>query len=137
MPDPSAAHQAHQAASVATDPATLGAWAALIAAIGLAWRRIAGRGTKPAAAPGPTLAQQVGDQGNQIAGLGHLYQRVSEEIAEVRDQLRAMPTKEDLRDLVERLEGGLKRLEDAGERRVARLHARIDDHVAQHGRPTA
>lgn len=96
MPEPAT----QEAARTATSPEGLASLAALVAAVGLAWRRLFAPKHKP-------------------VSLEHLA------------------TKEDLAALAERLDKGFERMEEAGERRVGKLHDRLDKHLEQHGRAAA
>jgi hypothetical protein len=59
------------------------------------------------------------------------------ELAAVKDRLGALPSREDLDRLGDRLERGLDRITEAGERRVQILHQRFDEHLAHSQREQA
>lgn len=128
MPDP---QTTQEAARHATDPATVGAYAALIAAVGLAWRRIFG----PKPAP---KAHQPHDPGQAVATHADLEEmhRSSQELSKALENLRLelsnMPRRDDLKSLEEAMQKGFERVTEAGERRVQALHARLDGHLQAH-----
>ncbi len=134
MPGPEIKETAHQA----MDPAAFVGWGTAAGGIAMGFYKAWGWLKAPRQPkPKPATAVELEAVRKDLEALRTDLKREAEDMTDTRERVMQLPTRDDLKELRDRMEHGFERMQDASEARVAKLHDKLNTHIEQHGRPTA